>query len=69
MIRADYFVVYFLPNGGVLPNYSIDASHISSLDIVNPTPSAPVTPVPPSAGEFQDPAIVSVRCPNQSADI
>jgi hypothetical protein len=63
-------VVTFLPSGAMMPDYSIEASHISSLEIV---PSGPAHVEPPSipkpapapapAQEFHDPAILSV-CPH-----
>jgi len=62
-------LVTFLPSGAMIPEYSIEASHISSLEIV---PSGPAQVEPPSitlpapapapaqAQEFHDPAILSV---------
>jgi hypothetical protein len=66
-------LVSFLPNGGNVPNYSVEASHISSLQIVpnvatpsiaTPsvvTPSANPPTAPKPSTDFQDPAILSVR--------
>ena len=57
--------VSFLPNGGIIPDYSIEASHILSLEIV-PTTTAPIAPPQPPppvrkpTAEFHDPAILSV---------
>jgi hypothetical protein len=65
--------VVFLPNGGMVPNYSIDATHISSLEIVN-DPSKPSqvekaqSPPPKAPVEFQDPAILSVNSPTHMRD-
>jgi hypothetical protein len=53
--------VYFLASGSVVPNYSIDASHIISLDIVNGESAVSPSAQAPPATQFQDPAIVSVR--------
>jgi len=57
-------LVQFLPDGGLIPNYSIEAAHIMSLEIV-PAVSATIQNIaPPQAtkapAEFQDPAILSV---------
>jgi len=64
----DGCIVSFLPDGGKIPNYSIEASHIMSLEIVpmgrplhQPTKSPIVQEPPPQpAAEFNDPAILSV---------
>ena len=59
--------VSFLPNGGMVSEYSIEASHISSLEIV---PSGPAQiqppPIPKPAPEFHDPAILSVCSKNDA---
>ncbi len=57
-------LVHFLPDGGLIPNYSIEAAHIVSLEIVPVVPPAVEKPPTPKASklptEFQDPAILSV---------
>ena len=57
-------LVHFLPDGGLIPNYSIEAAHIVSLEIVPVVPPAVEKPPTPKAAklptEFHDPAILSV---------
>jgi len=52
--------VVFLADGSMIPNWSIEASHIMSLDLVEAKAAKePPSPLPQQA-EFNDPAIVSV---------
>jgi len=52
-------VVVFLADGSMIPNWSIEASHIMSLELVEAN-AAKEPPPPPPPPEFNDPAILSV---------
>jgi hypothetical protein len=58
------YVAFFLLDGVMLPEYSIEASHITELKIAPPVApqiiAPPSPPIPSGPPEFQDPAILSV---------
>ena len=52
--------VVFLADGSMIPNWSIEASHIMSLELVEAKAAKESPSSPPQQAEFNDPAIVSV---------